>query len=176
MEEESAKDEEAAKEEQVSEEQADSAAAQQEESDKKEDQDDAAAANTDAAAESLDQTGSDAAAENAETAAVDEADAFKAPDLEAIDFDEILTDKTDFYYYHADKDEDKDAAAISSTDIDDWKKVKDDTVLAPEDFVRVYLAYTIPAGALNETNAVARYRLPDGLELTDKQIKEINNN
>ncbi len=56
----------------------------------------------------------------------------------------------------------------------DWKKVNKDTELAPADLLRVYLAYTIPAGELNETNAVARYRLPSGLHLTDDQIRSIN--
>ena len=59
----------------------------------------------------------------------------------------------------------------------DWKKVNkdtEDTELAPADLLRVYLAYTIPAGELNETNAVARYRLPSGLHLTDDQIRSIN--
>ena len=132
---------------------------------------DQAPAKNDSSSEAVDQSGADAAEENTKEAA---AEAFKVPELEAIDFNEILTDKTDFYYYHADKDED--AAAVSSTDIDDWKKVTEDPVLAPEDFVRVYLAYSIPAGALNETNATTTYRLPEGLELTDKQIKAINKN
>lgn len=56
----------------------------------------------------------------------------------------------------------------------DWKKVNKDTELAPADLLRVYLAYTIPAGELNETNAVARYRLPSGLHLTDDQIRSLN--
>ncbi|MDO4407742.1 MAG: SpaA isopeptide-forming pilin-related protein [Eubacteriales bacterium] len=56
----------------------------------------------------------------------------------------------------------------------DWKKVNKDTELAPADLLRVYLAYTIPAGELNETNAVARYRLPFGLHLTDDQTRSIN--
>ena len=97
---------------------------------------------------------------------------FRIPALDALDFDEILTGKTDFYFYHVeDTDENE---TITSDSVDDWKKVGPDTILAPEDFVRVYLSYEIPAGALNETNSAARCRLPAGLELSDKQIKAIN--
>ena len=108
-----------------------------------------------------------AAASTEETAAE-----FQIPTLDPIDFDEILTGKTDFYFYHVEKTEEDEN--ITSDSVDDWKKVGSDTVLAPEDFVRVYLSYEIPAGSLNETNAEARYRLPAGLELSDKQIKDIN--
>ena len=108
-----------------------------------------------------------AAASTEETAAE-----FQIPTLDPIDFDEILTGKTDFYFYHVEKTEEDEN--ITSDSVDDWKKVSSDTVLAPEDFVRVYLSYEIPAGSLNETNAEARYRLPAGLELSDKQIKDIN--
>ncbi len=108
-----------------------------------------------------------AAASTEETAAE-----FQIPTLDPIDFDEILTGKTDFYFYHVEKT--KEDENITSDSVDDWKKVGSDTVLAPEDFVRVYLSYEIPAGSLNETNAEARYRLPAGLELSDKQIKDIN--
>ena len=108
-----------------------------------------------------------AAASTEETAAE-----FRIPALDALDFDEILTGKTDFYFYHVeDTDENE---TITSDSVDDWKKVGPDTILAPEDFVRVYLSYEIPAGALNETNSAARCRLPAGLELSDKQIKAIN--
>ena len=108
-----------------------------------------------------------AAATTAETAAD-----FQIPTLDALDFDDILTGKTAFYYYHPENAEE--AENLSSDSIDNWKKAGSDTVLAPEDFVRVYLSYEIPAGALNETNTVARYRLPADLELSDKQIKAIN--
>ena len=121
---------------------------------------------------SVDQSGTEttdaaAAAATAETAAE-----FRIPTLDALDFDDILTGRTSFYYYHPENAEE--AENLSSDSIDDWKKADSDTVLAPEDFVRVYLSYEIPAGALNETNTEARYRLPAGLELSDKQIKAIN--
>ena len=109
----------------------------------------------------------DDTAATAETAAE-----FQIPALDALDFDDILTGRTNFYYYHPANAEE--AESLSSDTIDDWKKVGSDTVLAPEDFVRVYLSYEIPAGALNETNAEARYRLPACLELSDRQIKAIN--
>ena len=120
----------------------------------------------------VDQSGTEttdaaAAATTAETAAE-----FQIPTLDALDFDDILTGKTAFYYYHPENAEE--AENLSSDSIDDWKKAGTDTVLAPEDFVRVYLSYEIPAGSLNETNTEARYRLPAGLELSDKQIKAIN--
>ena len=138
------------------------------------DSSEAQAADTQKTAEQtdVDQSGTEAtdaaaAATTAETAAE-----FQIPTLDALDFDDILTDKTAFYYYHPENAEE--AENLSSDSIDDWKKAGSDTVLAPEDFVRVYLSYEIPAGALNETNTVARYRLPEGLELSDKQIKAIN--
>ena len=137
-------------------------------------QEEAQTAETQKAAEqtAVDQAGTEAtdaaaAATTAETAAE-----FQIPTLDALDFDEILTGKTAFYYYHPENAEE--AENLSSDSVDDWKKADSDTVLAPEDFVRVYLSYEIPAGALNETNAVARYRLPADLELSDKQIKAIN--
>ena len=111
--------------------------------------------------------------DTADTAATAETAAeFQIPALDALDFDDILTGRTNFYYYHPANAEE--AESLSSDTIDDWKKVGSDTVLAPEDFVRVYLSYEIPAGALNETNAEARYRLPACLELSDMQIKAIN--
>ncbi len=134
----------------------------------------AEAADTEKAAEdtAVDQTGTDSADAAAAATTAETAAEFKVPELDALDFDEILTGKTNFYYYHVENAEE--AEELSSDSIDDWKKVGSDTVLAPEDFVRVYLSYEIPAGALNETNAVARYKLPAGLELSDKQIKAIN--
>ena len=67
--------------------------------------------------------------------------------------------------------------------VTDWKKMDDaakddkdgtDSLLAPGDLIRIYLAYTIPAGSLNATNPVARYRLPSNLHLTDRQVEAIN--
>ena len=97
-------------------------------------------------------------------------DAF-VPQLEPIYFEQLLTKDTDIYYYHAEEGEE---VPENSADIADWKRVDDDTELAPADLLRVYLRYTIPAGALNSTNDIARYRLPSNLHLTDQQMEAIN--
>jgi len=97
-------------------------------------------------------------------------DAF-IPQLEPIYFEQLLTKDTDIYYYHAEEGEE---VPENSADIADWKHVDDDTELAPADLLRVYLRYTIPAGALNATNDIARYRLPSNLHLTDQQMEAIN--
>ena len=93
------------------------------------------------------------------------------PELDSLDMDTMLNSHTDFYYFHAGKGED---VPSSSAGITDWKKVGEETILSPTDLVKVYLAYTIPAGSLNETNPSARYRLPDNIHLSDEQIKSIN--
>lgn len=64
----------------------------------------------------------------------------------------------------------------TAADITDWKQTDKNTVLGENDLLRVYLAYTIPAGSLNETNPTARYRLPENIHLTDAQIDAINTN
>jgi len=97
-------------------------------------------------------------------------DAF-VPQLEPIFFEQLLTKDTGIYYYHAEEGEE---VPENSADIADWKRVNDDTELAPTDLLRVYLRYTIPAGALNATNDIARYRLPSNLHLTDQQMEAIN--
>ena len=51
--------------------------------------------------------------------------------------------------------------------------VDEDTELSPEDLIRVYLGYTLPADAINATNDIARYRLPDTLHLTDEQMSVV---
>ncbi len=83
----------------------------------------------------------------------------------------MLNDHTDVYYYHANDGEEIPA---DSAEITDWAQVQKDTKLASSDLVRLYFAYTIPAGSLNETNPTARYRLPDNIRLTDEQIRAIN--
>lgn len=93
------------------------------------------------------------------------------PQLEELCFPALLTEETGFYYYHIGE---KDEIPGTSADITEWKKVNDDTQLAPTDLVKAWLSYTIPAGALNETNQIARYRLPANLHLTDDQILAIN--
>lgn len=95
------------------------------------------------------------------------------PALESIDFDTVLTGETGFYYFHA---EDGQEMPADSGEITDWKAVDRKTELASEDMLRAYFAYSIPAGSLNETNQIARYRLPANLHLTDDQILAINEN
>ena len=107
---------------------------------------------------------SDAAAEEAQPGSY-------VPELDPLDMETMLDSHTDFYYFHAGEEEEIPA---DSAEITDWKKVGEETVLAPPDLVRMYLAYTIPAGSLNETNLSARYRLPDKLHLSDQQIDAMN--
>ena len=96
------------------------------------------------------------------------------PTLDPVYFNQVLNSRTGIYYYHVQPDE----TIADSAEITDWKKIEqntaDDTQLGKGDLLRVYLAYTIPAGSLNETNEVARYRLPGNLHLTDEQVEAIN--
>ena len=93
------------------------------------------------------------------------------PELDPLDMEDMLNSHTDFYYFHAEEGEE---VPDDNAEITDWRKVDKEKKLAPADLVRMYLAYTIPAGSLNETNPSARYRLPDNLHLSDEQIKAIN--
>ena len=93
------------------------------------------------------------------------------PDLDPLDMETMLDSNTDFYYFHAEEEEEIPA---DSAEITDWKKAEQETVLASTDLVKMYLAYTIPAGSLNETNPSARYRLPENLHLSDQQIDAMN--
>ena len=139
---------------------------------------------TDAASDKEKADGKETDAAEADTALTDqtgadkEQDSFAAADqLQApADLERFLTDRTGIWYYPAVFNEDgkADTADINSESVTDWKKVEDDTVLSPEDFVRIYLAYTLPAGTLSETNPVARYTLPANLHLTPAQIEAIN--
>ena len=95
------------------------------------------------------------------------------PQLDSIYFDAVLNNHTAFYYFHPEEGEEVPA---NSADITSWKLVDKNTELAPTDLVKAYLSYTIPAGSLNETNQIARYRLPANIHLTDDQIIAINNN
>ena len=90
------------------------------------------------------------------------------PTLDELDFRQLLNDHTTIYYHRPE------GSTEDSGQITDWQKVDEDTVLEETDILRVYLAYTIPAGSLNETNATARYRLPGNLHLTDEQMEAIN--
>ena len=93
------------------------------------------------------------------------------PELDPLDMEAVLNSHTDFYYFHAEQGEEIPA---DSAEITDWRKVDKDTKLASADLVKMYLAYSIPAGSLNETNPSARYRLPDNLHLSDEQIEAMN--
>ena len=97
------------------------------------------------------------------------------PQLDSIDFGSVLNKHTDFYYFHPEEGQEIPA---TSAEVTDWKKVKNglfgSTKLETGDLVKAYFSYTIPAGALNETNQVARYRLPSNIHLTDDQIIAIN--
>ena len=93
------------------------------------------------------------------------------PQLDPVDMDAVMTKSTGFYYFHAEEDEDIPA---NSSDITNWQEVKEDTKLASTDLVKAYFTYKIPAGSLNESNPVARYRLPGNIHLTDDQIDAIN--
>ena len=95
------------------------------------------------------------------------------PELDPLNMEAVLDQHTDFYYFHAEKGEEVPA---DSSDISDWRQVEKDTDLASTDLVKLYLAYSIPAGSLNKTNPIARYRLPGNIHLTDEQIKAINKN
>lgn len=95
------------------------------------------------------------------------------PQLDSLYFDAVLNNHTAFYYFHPEEGEEVPA---NSADITSWKLVDKNTELAPTDLVKAYLSYTIPAGSLNETNQIARYRLPANIHLTDDQIIAINNN
>ena len=119
-----------------------------------------------------DQPGTTTTEEAAATATTEQAAQFQIPELSELDFDEILTERTGFYFYHNENVDTE--GSVSSDAVDEWKKADADTVLAPADFVRVYLPYEIPAGALNETNQTAHFRLPGNLHITDKQVRAIN--
>ena len=95
------------------------------------------------------------------------------PELAPLNMDAMLNAYTGVYYYQA---QDGEEIPENSADITDWTLVKEDTELASTDMVKLYFAYMIPEGSLNETNPVARYRLPENVRLTDEQIEAINKN
>ena len=124
-------------------------------------------------------------ADNSTTALTSSADTNQyIPQLDAVDFNTVLNNHTGIYYHHvADEDTVEDSSAIPA---EDWNRIPnnidcmnddmEDVELGSKDLLRVYLSYTIPAGSLNATNPVARYRLPSNLHLTDPQVKAINEN
>ena len=97
------------------------------------------------------------------------------PELDSIELGSVLNKHTDFYYFHPEQGQ---GIPATSAEVTNWKKVKNglfgSTELKSTDLVKMYLSYTIPAGALNETNQVVRYRLPSNIHLTDEQIIAIN--
>lgn len=139
--------------------------------DRKDDQDtsgtaDSAKSNTGAAPADKTDTKPESTGYAAETTA---ADAY-VPALDALDFNAIL-DKNTGIYYHA---VEEGGVIEDSSVLYDWEKVKKDTELAPNDLLRIYLSYTIPAGSLNATNDIVRYRLPGNIHLRDAQKAAIN--
>ena len=92
------------------------------------------------------------------------------PQLEPLAFDSALRSRTGIYYHHVREGETIEDSSL----ITEWEKVDKNTELGPNDLLRVYLSYTIPAGSLNETNPTASYRLPANLHLTDDQVNGIN--
>ncbi len=93
------------------------------------------------------------------------------PELDSLNMAAVLNSHTDFYYFHAEEGQEVPA---ESGKITDWQKVEEKTALISTDLVKMYLAYTIPAGSLNETNPTVRYRMPANLHLSDEQIDAMN--
>lgn len=128
----------------------------------------------DSAAEDADQAAAtDSIAEEADETVIEQAADGYVPELAELNMRAMFDEYTGFYYFHAEKDT---QVPDNSAEITDWKRLKDTTELEPEDLVKMYLSYQIPAGSLNETNQTARYRLPENIHLTDDQIEAINNN
>ena len=126
--------------------------------------------------EQVELTSETQSAETDETAAAAEEAVYAEPyipELDPLNMEAVLTKNTDFYYFHAEEGEEIPA---DSAFIYDWRPIEKDTELASTDLVKMYLAYSIPAGSLNETNPTARYRLPENIHLTDDQIDAINKN
>ena len=116
------------------------------------------------------------------TTADKEDDAY-VPPLEPLNFDAVLNNKTGIYYYHIPyripDAADGTAETVEDSSMipaEDWNRINSSTELGKEDLLRVYLAYTVPAGSLNASNPIARYRLPENLHVSDDQVKAINEN
>ena len=110
-----------------------------------------------------------------ETAPEDLSDGY-VPVLDPVDMASVLDQRAGFYYFDASAYAEEHGQEIpaNSSDITEWKKYGNDDRLESSDLLRLYLSYTIPAGTLNSTNQVARYRLPANIHLTDDQIIAIN--
>ena len=91
-------------------------------------------------------------------------DGIKKETAETIGFARMLTDATSLYTLAGDEE---DAAWIRTDE-------KEAAEIGAGDTVRLYYAYTIPAGTLQEENAVIRYALPANVRLRDEQIEEVN--
>ena len=91
----------------------------------------------------------------AEAAAEEKLSENDVPKLDALNMEAVFGKKTGFYYFHAGEGQE---VPSNSTEITDWRRVKEDTKLAPTDLVKMYLPYSISAGSLNGTNPTARYR------------------
>lgn len=111
------------------------------------------------------------------------------PVLDELDFHTLLNKNTGIYYSRPAAP--TDGADGSADDVDSdavdndtaggvgmepkWSRIDKRTELTESDTLRLYLAYTVPAGSLNSTNPTARYRLPGNITLTDEQLEQINN-
>lgn len=113
---------------------------------------------------------SEEAQQDLTSAGINEEEDCYVPQLDPLAFDSALRSRTGIYYYHVREGETIEDSSL----ITEWKKVDKNTELGPNDLLRVYLSYTIPAGSLNETNPTASYRLPANLHLTDDQVNGIN--
>lgn len=105
------------------------------------------------------------------------------PQLDPLDFNTVLNSRTGIYYHPvADGEVIEDSTLVPA---DGWIRIpntsehntsehENNVTLGRNDLLQVYLAYTIPAGALNSSNPAARYRLPGNIHLTDTRVKAIN--
>ncbi len=120
--------------------------------------------------ENFDREGEESASSFSTGFAAEEDEDSYIPEKEALDFNTVLNNTTGIYYHHLEAGETVEDSSV----ITDWTRVDEDTELNPEDLIRVYLSYTLPADTINATNDIARYRLPETLHLTDEQIDVIN--
>ena len=59
-------------------------------------------------------------------------------------------------------------------DAEDWAPVDETVKLDPAQKVLLHIAYEIPAGTVDKTNAETEYSLPEGLTLSEDEIKAAN--
>ncbi|HAB93421.1 MAG TPA: hypothetical protein DCF49_01430, partial [Lachnospiraceae bacterium] len=77
-------------------------------------------------------------------------------------FERLLTGRTGIYYIP------------ENGGSDDWEKLDDSTKLDPEQDVILHIAFEIPAGKLNATNAKTEYELPLSISMTEDEVDDIN--